>query len=137
MASLQGSFSAISAICSTFSSSSSSSLTGVSFVRLPEYERRNSGNRRNRRRMACRAMVQQAVQGGAPATYAREMERLSAKESLLLAFRCSDSAWELPFLAMCQTLVNIFIFSIFWSCKNVNLGFHVIRIIIWLSPFVE
>ncbi|XP_056158962.1 probable plastid-lipid-associated protein 13, chloroplastic [Syzygium oleosum] len=34
------------------------------------------------------AMVQQAVQG-APATYAKEMERLSAKESLLLAFKDS------------------------------------------------
>ena len=33
-------------------------------------------------------MVQQAVQG-APATYAKEMERLSAKESLLLAFKDS------------------------------------------------
>ncbi|KHG18562.1 putative plastid-lipid-associated 13, chloroplastic -like protein [Gossypium arboreum] len=32
-------------------------------------------------------MVQQAVQGGAPATYAKDMERLSAKESLLLAFK--------------------------------------------------
>ncbi|XP_062085974.1 ABC transporter C family member 12-like [Humulus lupulus] len=30
-------------------------------------------------------MVQQAVQGGAPAAYAQEMERLIAKESLLLA----------------------------------------------------
>ncbi|KAF8043784.1 hypothetical protein BT93_A1951 [Corymbia citriodora subsp. variegata] len=50
------------------------------------------------RRMPCRrrlsggpprvAMVQQAVQG-APATYAKEMERLSAKESLLLAFKDS------------------------------------------------
>ncbi|XP_062118487.1 conserved oligomeric Golgi complex subunit 7-like [Humulus lupulus] len=30
-------------------------------------------------------MVQQAVQGGAPAAYAQEMERLTAKESLLLA----------------------------------------------------
>jgi hypothetical protein len=35
--------------------------------------------------MACTAMVQQAVQGGSPATYAKEMERLAAKESLLLA----------------------------------------------------
>ncbi|XP_052175187.1 probable plastid-lipid-associated protein 13, chloroplastic [Diospyros lotus] len=34
----------------------------------------------------CRAMVQQAVQG-ASAAYAKEMERLSAKESLLLAFK--------------------------------------------------
>ncbi|XWS59250.1 hypothetical protein CRYUN_Cryun08bG0105100 [Craigia yunnanensis] len=84
MASLQGSFSAISAIRSSFPSSS---LTGVSFVRLPECDRRSFGDRRNRRKMACRAMVQQAVQGGAPATYAKEMERLSAKESLLLAFK--------------------------------------------------
>ncbi|XWS66441.1 hypothetical protein CRYUN_Cryun05aG0199400 [Craigia yunnanensis] len=84
MASLQGSFPAISAIRSTFSSSS---LTRVSFVRLPECDPRSFGDRRNRRRMACRAMVQQAVQGGAPATYAKEMERLSAKESLLLAFK--------------------------------------------------
>lgn len=83
MASLQGSFSAITAI--RFSSSSSSSLTGVSFVRQPEYDRRSSGVWRNRRRMGCKAMVQQTVQGGAPATYAKEMERLSAKESLLLA----------------------------------------------------
>ncbi|MED6203885.1 putative plastid-lipid-associated protein 13, chloroplastic [Stylosanthes scabra] len=38
------------------------------------------------RRTCVRAMVQQAVQG-APAAYAKEMERLSAKESLLLAFK--------------------------------------------------
>ncbi|XP_021282078.1 probable plastid-lipid-associated protein 13, chloroplastic isoform X1 [Herrania umbratica] len=87
MASLQGSFSTISAVRSSFSSSSSSSLAGVSFVRRPECDRRRSGDRRNRLRMPCRAMVQQAVQGGAPATYAKEMERLSAKESLLLAFK--------------------------------------------------
>ncbi|XVE61257.1 hypothetical protein DITRI_Ditri06bG0025200 [Diplodiscus trichospermus] len=87
MASLQGSLSAVLAIRSSFSSSPSSSLMGVSFVRLPEGDRRSSGDRRNRRRMANRAMVQQGVQGGAAATYAREMERLSAKESLLLAFK--------------------------------------------------
>lgn len=34
----------------------------------------------------CRAMVQQTLQG-APAAYAKEMERLSAKESLLLALK--------------------------------------------------
>ncbi|XVF75905.1 hypothetical protein PTKIN_Ptkin13bG0224100 [Pterospermum kingtungense] len=84
MVSLQGSYPAISAIRSTFSSSS---LTGVSFIRLPENDRRSSGDQRNSRRMACRAMVQQAVLGGAPALYAKEMERLSAKESLLLAFK--------------------------------------------------
>ncbi|KAI3772488.1 hypothetical protein L6452_03674 [Arctium lappa] len=35
----------------------------------------------------CRAMVQQTSVQGASATYAKEMERLSAKESLLLAFK--------------------------------------------------
>ncbi|CAJ2673063.1 unnamed protein product [Trifolium pratense] len=37
------------------------------------------------KRGCCRAMVQ--LQTGAPAAYAKEMERLSAKESLLLAFK--------------------------------------------------
>ncbi|CAI0402819.1 unnamed protein product [Linum tenue] len=44
----------------------------------------SSACRKVRLRMPCRAMVQQAAQG-APAAYAKEMERLSAKESLLLA----------------------------------------------------
>ncbi|KAK1408462.1 hypothetical protein QVD17_40256 [Tagetes erecta] len=35
----------------------------------------------------CRAMVEQTTVQGASATYAKEMERLSAKESLLLAFK--------------------------------------------------
>ncbi|KAI3694574.1 hypothetical protein L1987_77541 [Smallanthus sonchifolius] len=35
----------------------------------------------------CRAMVQQTNVQGASATYAKDMERLSAKESLLLAFK--------------------------------------------------
>ncbi|XP_050244662.1 probable plastid-lipid-associated protein 13, chloroplastic isoform X1 [Quercus robur] len=56
----------------------------VSFAaKSPETHRKRVG-----RRFACRAMVQQAVQG-APAAYAKEMERLSAKESLLLAFKDS------------------------------------------------
>ncbi|KAF1860043.1 hypothetical protein Lal_00027894 [Lupinus albus] len=38
------------------------------------------------RSLLCRAMVQQSVQGP-QAAYAKEMERLSAKESLLLAFK--------------------------------------------------
>ncbi|KAK9143214.1 hypothetical protein Syun_012614 [Stephania yunnanensis] len=42
-----------------------------------------SGLSRRRRGGPCRAMVQQAVQG-ASTNYAKEMERLSAKESLLL-----------------------------------------------------
>ncbi|CAI0402813.1 unnamed protein product [Linum tenue] len=46
----------------------------------------SSACRKVRLRMPCRAMVQQAAQG-APAAYAKEMERLSAKESLLLAFK--------------------------------------------------
>ncbi|MBA0615627.1 hypothetical protein Godav_015748, partial [Gossypium davidsonii] len=79
-----GSFPAISVVRSSFSSSS---LVGVSFVRLPDCNRRSSGDRISCRRTSCRAMVQQAVQGGAPATYAKDMERLSAKESLLLAFK--------------------------------------------------
>ncbi|KAM3690365.1 hypothetical protein ACJW31_09G116600 [Castanea mollissima] len=67
---------------------SSSSFTPspplVSFAaKSPEIHRKRFG-----RRCACRAMVQQAVQG-APAAYAKEMERLSAKESLLLAFKDS------------------------------------------------
>ncbi|KAM4079442.1 putative plastid-lipid-associated protein 13, chloroplastic isoform X1 [Castanea sativa] len=67
---------------------SSSSFTPspplVSFAaKSPEIHRKRFG-----RRFACRAMVQQAVQG-APAAYAKEMERLSAKESLLLAFKDS------------------------------------------------
>lgn len=50
-----------------------------------------------RRRGGFRAMVQQQTFQGASATYAKEMERLSAKESLLLAvsefpiFRLLDS----------------------------------------------
>ncbi|XP_027365835.1 probable plastid-lipid-associated protein 13, chloroplastic [Abrus precatorius] len=42
--------------------------------------------RKSRCLRVCKAMVQQTVQG-APAAYAKEMERLSAKESLLLAFK--------------------------------------------------
>ncbi|XP_071720066.1 probable plastid-lipid-associated protein 13, chloroplastic [Rutidosis leptorrhynchoides] len=40
-----------------------------------------------RKYQVCRAMVQSNVVQGASATYAKEMERLSAKESLLLAFK--------------------------------------------------
>nr|AFN53640.1 putative RE-encoding protein [Linum usitatissimum] len=58
--------------------SSFSSTTGVA--------RTTVGRQKVRLRMSCRAMVQQTVQG-APAAYAKEMERLSAKESLLLAFK--------------------------------------------------
>uniref|UniRef100_A0A6N2MQH2 Plastid lipid-associated protein/fibrillin conserved domain-containing protein n=2 Tax=Salix viminalis TaxID=40686 RepID=A0A6N2MQH2_SALVM len=53
-------------------------------IKLPVNGRRNSGYRR----MACTAMLKKSVHG-APAIYAKEMERLSAKESLLLAFKDS------------------------------------------------
>ncbi|KAK7355105.1 hypothetical protein VNO80_14350 [Phaseolus coccineus] len=62
--------------CSSSKFSSQSSLT----LSAPQ----RASTRRSFR--VCRAMVQQAVQG-APAAYAKEMERLSAKESLLLAFK--------------------------------------------------
>ncbi|KAK2965551.1 hypothetical protein RJ640_016693 [Escallonia rubra] len=65
----------------------------TSFVPLPAFPengRKFHTGRKIRRKMAnpgvCRAMVQQAVQG-ASAAYAKDMERLSAKESLLLAFK--------------------------------------------------
>lgn len=44
------------------------------------------------RRMVLRAMVQELAQGS-PSVYAREMERLSAKESLLLAVKIFPFFW--------------------------------------------
>ncbi|KAH9673932.1 putative plastid-lipid-associated protein 13 [Citrus sinensis] len=81
MASLQASLPSISAIWSSFPDSSS--INSASIVTLTSSP---ANDRRIRRRLWCKAMVQQAVQG-APAAYAKEMERLSAKESLLLAFK--------------------------------------------------
>ncbi|KAL9428373.1 hypothetical protein AB3S75_030381 [Citrus x aurantiifolia] len=81
MASLQASLPSISAIWSSFPDSSS--MNSASIVTLTSSP---ANDRRIRRRLRCKAMVQQAVQG-APAAYAKEMERLSAKESLLLAFK--------------------------------------------------
>ncbi|KAL6141517.1 hypothetical protein ACLB2K_059805 [Fragaria x ananassa] len=91
MATLQSQLSAISVIgscCSSSSSSPSSATTSlVSVARWPHSGRKVPGNRRRSlQRSVVRAMVQQAVPG-APAAYAKEMERLSAKESLLLAFK--------------------------------------------------
>ncbi|XP_019094706.1 PREDICTED: probable plastid-lipid-associated protein 9, chloroplastic [Camelina sativa] len=75
-----GSVSGTSAVQLSFLSSVSPPLTTkVSLSFQPEKK-----SWRNRR-MICRAMVQEAVQG-IPLVYAREMERLSAKESLILAF---------------------------------------------------
>lgn len=57
---------------------------------LPWYRRRGGMNGRRSGTMVCRAAVQQETYRGGPAgSYAREMERLSAKESLLLAVRFS------------------------------------------------
>eukprot|EP00262_Sarcandra_glabra_P003481 TRINITY_DN14210_c0_g1_i1.p1 TRINITY_DN14210_c0_g1~~TRINITY_DN14210_c0_g1_i1.p1 ORF type:complete len:314 (+),score=48.04 TRINITY_DN14210_c0_g1_i1:218-1159(+) len=81
--------------CRTVSLSSSSSfLSSLSVIRCPEngrtlsmvgIRRRNAGRSNGG---GCSAMVQQTLQGSS-ANYAKEMERLSAKESLLLAFKDS------------------------------------------------
>ncbi|CAN0927637.1 hypothetical protein LINGRAHAP2_LOCUS36014 [Linum grandiflorum] len=63
-----------------------SSLPSIPAARS-RYSSASSSRHTVRLRMPCRAMVQQAAQQGAPAAYAKEMERLSAKESLLLAFK--------------------------------------------------
>ncbi|KAF3327621.1 putative plastid-lipid-associated protein 13 [Carex littledalei] len=58
------------------------------YTTLPWYRRRGGINGRRSGTMVCRAAVQQETYRGGPAgSYAREMERLSAKESLLLAFK--------------------------------------------------
>ncbi|XP_077209867.1 putative plastid-lipid-associated protein 13, chloroplastic isoform X2 [Tasmannia lanceolata] len=64
------------------------SSSSFSSIRCPE-SGRNLGFRRRNPTGVFRAMVQQQVVQGASATYAKEMERLSAKESLLLAFKDS------------------------------------------------
>lgn len=69
---------------------SSSSLPYSSVIVLPLNHAKfpHSNLKRNRKKFeVCRAMVQQTTVQGASATYAKEMERLSAKESLLLAFK--------------------------------------------------
>ncbi|CAN0927640.1 Probable plastid-lipid-associated protein 13, chloroplastic [Linum grandiflorum] len=65
-----------------------SSLPSIPAARS-RYSSASSSRHTVRLRMPCRAMVQQAAQQGAPAAYAKEMERLSAKESLLLALHRS------------------------------------------------
>ncbi|XP_044507612.1 probable plastid-lipid-associated protein 13, chloroplastic [Mangifera indica] len=69
--------------------SSSSSYTSITFTPLFVTPIRSLYNdRKLRPEFRCTAMVQQAVQGP-PAAYAKEVERRSAKESLLLAFKDS------------------------------------------------
>ncbi|KAL1533990.1 putative plastid-lipid-associated protein 13, chloroplastic [Salvia divinorum] len=63
--------------------SSYPSSAAVFFLENPV---RNGAIRKRKLSRKCRAMVQETVQGPS-ATYARQMETLSAKESLLLAFK--------------------------------------------------
>jgi len=95
--------------CSSSKFSSQSSLT----LAAPQ----RASTRRSFR--VCRAMVQQAVQG-APAAYAKEMERLSAKESLLLAVSLFSLSifpicvfWDLP--------TCFWAFVLLFVCKEKNL----------------
>ncbi|KAM7530159.1 hypothetical protein LguiB_033569 [Lonicera macranthoides] len=71
-------------------SSSSATTSLVSLSIFPVNGRKISNaekiGRKTRNSRVIKVMVQQVVQG-ASATYAKEMERLSAKESLLLAFK--------------------------------------------------
>ncbi|KAK7278823.1 hypothetical protein RJT34_23861 [Clitoria ternatea] len=82
VASASASHLCISAIATCIPSPSSSSSKSFS----ASYSRLSQKASTTRCLRVCRAMVQQTVQG-APAAYAKEMERLSAKESLLLAFK--------------------------------------------------
>ncbi|KAF8403906.1 hypothetical protein HHK36_012012 [Tetracentron sinense] len=90
MAAMFDSIPAFVGICSGIPSSCSSlssSTSSISVIGWPRngrkgFSRRSTGRKSNAG--ACRAMVQQTFQGTS-ANYAREMERLSAKESLLLA----------------------------------------------------
>ncbi|PIA48590.1 hypothetical protein AQUCO_01400878v1 [Aquilegia coerulea] len=74
---------------SSSSSSSSSSIGSLSFSSVFQFHKNGGKLVNNKRKVGvCRAMVQQTYQG-ASANYAKEMERLSAKESLLLALKDS------------------------------------------------
>lgn len=75
------SVSVISAVRLSFSSSASPPLTTRASLNFDQEKKSHS------RRMICRAMVQEAAAQGIPSVYAREMERLSAKESLILAVK--------------------------------------------------
>ncbi|EOA27601.1 hypothetical protein CARUB_v10023741mg [Capsella rubella] len=79
MAMINGSISGTSPVRLGFLASASPSR---GFIAVPVVK----GWRSSCRRRGLRAMVQETVQGS-PSVYAREMERLSAKESLLLALK--------------------------------------------------
>lgn len=79
--SIQSIVPSVSALSSSTLSYSSVIVLPVNYAKFP-----NRNLKRNRKKFeVCRAMVQQTTVQGASATYAKEMERLSAKESLLLA----------------------------------------------------
>ncbi|KAJ0787989.1 putative plastid-lipid-associated protein [Helianthus annuus] len=80
--------SSIQSMISSISSSSSFSRPSVTVspVFCDKFSHRNV-KIIGKRFEVCRAMVQQTAVPGASAAYAKEMERLSAKESLLLAFK--------------------------------------------------
>nr|AMY26619.1 hypothetical protein [Linum usitatissimum] len=82
-ATIASSIPSIPATCYRNSSTASPSYYYYSTC-IPNTSSSSSARRKVGRWTPCRAMVQHAVQG-APAAYAKEMERLSAKESLLLA----------------------------------------------------
>ncbi|XAR70034.1 hypothetical protein NMG60_11001849 [Bertholletia excelsa] len=88
--SIQGLVPAFCGSSSRLSPHSNSFPSLFSVTVFPECGRKLPGGRKIGQRLedygVCRAMVQQTVHG-ASATYAKEMERLSAKESLLLAFK--------------------------------------------------
>ncbi|KAF8395913.1 hypothetical protein HHK36_019868 [Tetracentron sinense] len=90
MASVFDSVHVFAGFCSGIPSSCSSISSSISFISVigwPVNGRKEFSRRRNDRKSnagGCRAMVQRTLQG-ASANYAKEMERLSAKESLLLA----------------------------------------------------
>lgn len=118
MASVQGMIPATYAVRTTSSSlysahSTSSIASLVSVSASLDNGRRGLVSRRFGRisqTRVCRAMVQQAVQG-APAAYAKEMERLSAKESLLLAV---SSYFDPNFILKSQVVIVLrsdFVFS--------------------------
>lgn len=73
------------------------------------FRRRNA---RNKLKGMCRAMVEQTVQGGGAASaFAKEMERLSAKESLLLAVSSHSSPFFSTILDLFCDLVLQYSFS--------------------------
>ncbi|KAI9077286.1 hypothetical protein K1719_040730 [Acacia pycnantha] len=86
MAASQASVFSVSALPSSCNYSSHSSASPTSLLFLSHANRKAFGGKRCGRIAVCRATVQEEVQG-APAAYAKEMERLSAKESLLIAFK--------------------------------------------------